>query len=251
MTTSKFQTYTGALYDYRQPAIDQVRAADLAHSLAGQGRFLAHTRTVIPVAQHLVMAAAVAWHTTKDRTVAACAAIHDAGETWTGDIPAPLKAELRRRGSLALDEIEAEALDVVCDWAALPRRQHRVRMVGGRVTVPPESLRIWGLVDHIDLRSLFHERDLFLGPPTDPATWQGDGQVQPLTPGDVGDVAGGPIWSPLVTPWSAQIAETAYRYTLAVLLPDANRPPDWSSSWPPPWLSGALRSCLPRETARA
>ena len=83
-------TYTGKVFDLLEPKPEQVCIEDIAHSLAYQCRYTGHTRKFYSVAQHCVLMAE-----TPDLPGDPLAKLlHDADETYIGDIARPWKALL-------------------------------------------------------------------------------------------------------------------------------------------------------------
>jgi hypothetical protein len=90
---SWMQTYTGHVFDaFAGPSPEQIDIVDIAHSLSLQCRFNGHTKAMFSVAHHSLMMVEVlknepAW-------VRLWALLHDAGEAYVSDVPAPLKRKL-------------------------------------------------------------------------------------------------------------------------------------------------------------
>lgn len=95
------QTYSGKMLDYLNPRVEDIDIFDIARGLAAMPRFAGHTRFPYTVAQHCLIACHVASPENK-----LAALLHDASETYTGDLPTPLKNAVRASGSNALREIE-------------------------------------------------------------------------------------------------------------------------------------------------
>jgi len=132
------QTYTGVAWDLEAPRAENVRAVDIAHSLARLARFTGHTRTtgIYSVAQHSVLvsrrcaALADAWPAERRRLVALAGLLHDAHEAYIGDTTRPMKAALialademcHDAGAFASVIAEIEAMHAQCieTWARLP-----------------------------------------------------------------------------------------------------------------------------------
>lgn len=242
---SWFQTYAREVFDLAHPRARMVHAADLSHSSSLINRFNGHTRSAWPLAQHAVMVAAAAWHATGDLLTARIGLLHDGAEPYVGDISAPLKWLLEERAPGVLKTIEADVLDAVCEWGSVPLKP---RNHGGFVREATDDVRrAWEIVQLLDYRALFHDRDHMLGEPVIP--WRGEGEVVPLGPADVGAVAGDAVWNPLTTPWTAAVAESTFNYALSVLVPIPERDRrtvTGAHSYPPSWLVPALRRVLPR-----
>lgn len=84
---SNIITYTGKIFDLLNPKPEQVCIEDIAHSLAYQCRWTGHTRAFYSIAQHCVLMAEnpdLPGDPMKKL-------LHDAGETYIGDIAKPWK----------------------------------------------------------------------------------------------------------------------------------------------------------------
>lgn len=84
---NKIVTYTGKIFDLLNPKPEMVCIEDIAHSLAYQCRYTGHTRQFYSVAQHCVLMA-------MDEDLPGdplAKLLHDAGETYIGDIAKPWK----------------------------------------------------------------------------------------------------------------------------------------------------------------
>lgn len=96
MTRKLPVTISGLEFDPLAPTVDLFRAEDIAHSLAGQARYLRHTRETYPVAQHCVILS----YLVEDVADAPKMLMHEVAEPYIGDISAavldlPMMAPLR------------------------------------------------------------------------------------------------------------------------------------------------------------
>lgn len=80
------QTYSGIRFTPLNPQADAVTIQDMAHSLSMQCRFGGHCNEFYSVAQHCVLVSYICDY--KDRE---WGTLHDGSETYTVDIPRPLK----------------------------------------------------------------------------------------------------------------------------------------------------------------
>lgn len=115
------QTISGRAVDLLDPNPAQISLVDIAYSLARKPRFNGHVRGHYSVAEHCCWVSEVS----ED---GAWGLLHDAHEAYTGDIPSPVKAAIRRlvggtdplaRIEQALDEAIASALKVSIDREAV------------------------------------------------------------------------------------------------------------------------------------
>ena len=85
------ETYTGARFHFLDPHNDEIRIEDVAHALSMCCRYGGHTKSFYSVAEHsLLIAEYVGWLGYGPSTVLT-ALLHDASETYTGDMARPLK----------------------------------------------------------------------------------------------------------------------------------------------------------------
>lgn len=77
---------SGALFDYRQPELCDVRIEDIAGALSKVCRFSGHIVRFYSVAQHAINASRIV-----PAEFAFTALMHDTAEAFTNDLPTPLK----------------------------------------------------------------------------------------------------------------------------------------------------------------
>lgn len=82
---------------------------DIAHALAGENRYNAHTREPLSVAQHSVFVSQIVERATGNALLALAALLHDGPEAYLKDIPKPIKralgpvyAEAEARAAIAI-----------------------------------------------------------------------------------------------------------------------------------------------------
>ena len=80
------QIFTGKKFWPLDPKSEEVDIKDIAHSLAFQCRFNGHSNYFYSIAQHSVIVSKIV---SKDQAFAAL--LHDAAETYIGDMVSPLK----------------------------------------------------------------------------------------------------------------------------------------------------------------
>jgi len=120
---SIIQTYTGRVWDLRDPRADNVDLQDIAMSLSQLVRFTGHCRRYAgrsyTVAQHCVLVSRrVAELAPEDYKLHLAGLLHDAHEAYIGDVSSPLKAVLRNT-SIIYDRLDREHQGVVAYWAGL------------------------------------------------------------------------------------------------------------------------------------
>ena len=118
-------TASGATFNLAAPDAADVRFADVACSLAGQYRFSGHPGVHYSVAEHSLLVAATVNHTlhgTPYQTLLGL--LHDAAETYTGDINGPVKSLIP-----AIRELEDSIFPHILIAAGLPQpsaEDHRI-----------------------------------------------------------------------------------------------------------------------------
>jgi hypothetical protein len=80
------QTFTGKAFEHTDPSPAMIDIVDVAHGLAHQCRFNGHLSRFYSVAEHSVYVSMVV-----PSVIAKAALLHDAAETWMGDLPQPIK----------------------------------------------------------------------------------------------------------------------------------------------------------------
>jgi hypothetical protein len=106
------ETIGGKQIDLLSPDPKKMKLPDMSHSLAKQTRFVGHTEHTYSVAEHsLWVWKLVALEFPENDLLQLHAVLHDAGETYTGDISAPVKDAMRQ---LTPGE-SASAFDIISD----------------------------------------------------------------------------------------------------------------------------------------
>jgi len=106
---SEIQTYTGKCFNFADPDQHLIDINDIAHSLSNICRFNGHTDVFYSVAQHCVYVALMLEKTGCETPIVLQGLLHDAVETYIGDIPSPVKSVF---GSAIL-ELEDELIDFI------------------------------------------------------------------------------------------------------------------------------------------
>jgi len=89
----KIETVSGALVDPVNPDPKSINIKDIAWSLSRLPRFAGHTISIIPytVGQHSIFVSDMIFEKTNDHLHALYGLLHDATESYIGDIPSPIK----------------------------------------------------------------------------------------------------------------------------------------------------------------
>jgi len=85
------ETYTGKQFHILDPKPDEICVQDIAHALAHQCRYNGHTIRHYSVAEHSVLLARYVFKMTSGKRLTRSMLLHDAAETYIGDMPRPLK----------------------------------------------------------------------------------------------------------------------------------------------------------------
>ncbi len=147
------QTYTGKQFWPLDPRNEDVNLRDIAHSLANQCRFNGHSIQFYSVAQHCVLVSKIV-----NPKQALAALLHDAAESYVGDLVSPLKKNLPEEFKKIEEKIEG-------------------------VIFEHFKLNI-GNIDHAEIKSadkiaLVTEMRDVMGEP--PEKWEEDGVFEPLS----------------------------------------------------------------------
>lgn len=87
------RTYTGRMVNITNLTVDDIDLKDIAHSLAGINRYIAHTDRNETVADHSIHMAKIFFELGKYK-LALEALLHDATEAYIGDCPSMLKTAI-------------------------------------------------------------------------------------------------------------------------------------------------------------
>ena len=88
------ETYTGRIVDVTAPDTKTIDLLDIAHGLSMQCRFNGHVRTFYSVAEHCVLVARALREWGYDNRIQLLGLLHDAAETYVGDIIRGVKSML-------------------------------------------------------------------------------------------------------------------------------------------------------------
>jgi hypothetical protein len=104
------QTASHGQFFYHNPKDSSFTIVDIARSLAHQPRFLAHSSRPVSVAEHSLVVLEIVKRLVPDCDpfLALHALLHDAHEAFTGDIPSPFKAFLKRRWGIDVNDAQRQ-----------------------------------------------------------------------------------------------------------------------------------------------
>ena len=114
------QTFTGRKMYPLRPLPTDIDILDIAHALAGKGRFICHTKSfpVYSVAQHSILVSELV-----PPQDALWGLMHDAGEAYLPDIARPYKSAVALRIGrrwVPFDEVEGAILEAVATKYGMP-----------------------------------------------------------------------------------------------------------------------------------
>ena len=152
MTVTWIQTYRGFAVNLIEPDIKTICIEDIARGLSRQCRYNGHCREFYSVAQHSVLVSeAIEKQLVHEGEIeeldelAMWGLMHDAAESYCGDVISPVKQILRMVDDLEFGDIEARLMDVII---------HRFNLA---IPIPE-------IVREFDLRLLATERRDLFGP---------------------------------------------------------------------------------------
>lgn len=85
------QTYSGLFFEFLDPKPEQIDIEDIAYSLSYTHRWGAHAWPQISVAQHSLLVSKMLMRKGASPMVQLQGLMHDASETYIGDLPSPVK----------------------------------------------------------------------------------------------------------------------------------------------------------------
>lgn len=103
--TARIMTHTGKFVDLLHPEASLVDIEDIAHSLSRLNRFTGHTSAEYTVASHCMLASFIGLG---DPLVCL---LHDAAESYLGDLSSPLKRRTRISFGLGIPSIEFKTVE--------------------------------------------------------------------------------------------------------------------------------------------
>lgn len=140
MSVTLYRTFTGQMFDFRDPDPSKVRVADLAHHLAYTNRFGGAAHRYYSVASHCVYVSRRLAEEGHSPDVQLAGLLHDSSEAYLGDITSGLKRLLPEYRAIELR------------WERMLERLFGVQWVGV------------GAIKTADIRARLAEgRDLFDG----------------------------------------------------------------------------------------
>lgn len=178
---SWMQTYTGKAFYAMDARVEDIDIADIAHSLSLQCRYNGHVDHFYSVAEHCIHLAGLF---PDDPDMALWGLLHDAAETYIGDMVRPLKKHMP-----TFMEIDDHITSLVA---------RRFELKG--TTIPPE-------VHLVDAQILHNEREALMTRVQPPQAW---------------DVPGGPIDGVEIMGYYPEFAEKIYLSTFARLIAQRN-----------------------------
>jgi 5'-deoxynucleotidase YfbR-like HD superfamily hydrolase len=122
------QTYSGVKFYPYDPRPEDILIEDIAHALSMICRFNGHSELFYSVAQHSVMCSYIV--SEKNRL---WALLHDAAETYVGDLIRPIKSGNTALG-MTFRGVENKIMGIICDKFGLSREMpYEVRQADTRM----------------------------------------------------------------------------------------------------------------------
>jgi len=138
------QTFSGIKFDLENPDAFMIKMQDIAISLSRQLRFNGHTKLPYSIAQHSILVADLVLQAGGTYEQVLAALLHDAHETYTSDIPSPVKWVLGNH------------------WAPMKEVQKRVDDAIAEYFGFDAALFSDPLIKHADGSALWHEKHALL-----------------------------------------------------------------------------------------
>lgn len=153
--TGWIETYSGLQFDFLNPTFDSICIVDIAHHLSNTCRFSGATSQFYSVAQHsIIMANMAKKHRLDDKTILQCL-LHDAAETYMGDLSTPLKGMFPM-----FKAIENGILKLIFEKYHVPyplfpicKQFDTIMLVTERLHLMPDTKNDWG-VDEQPIKSI-------------------------------------------------------------------------------------------------
>lgn len=138
-------TYSGPLFDFKNPHADMIRIEDIARGLSNSAHFGGQTKQYFSIAQHCMLVyELMPTEYMEDYTMGMAALLHDASEAYTGDMLKPLKNMLPE-----FKKIEDRIMEVIFTKYDLPLETMR-------------SIKVYDMnAQDIEFRALMR-REIFL-----------------------------------------------------------------------------------------
>ena len=142
------QTYTGRKFNLADPSAEDVCLEDIARSLAGQCRYTAHTSKSYETGYRYAIHYSVAQHSILMAQEAAppdriYMLLHDAHETYTGDVSQPLKMHMPKDFYFWWKDLEAQLDGVIYTHFGVPPPtpdiQKRVKLADNRMMLTEQQ----------------------------------------------------------------------------------------------------------------
>lgn len=141
-TDYSIRTYTGKTFDLSRPTVDMICKEDIAHGLSNTARWAGQTEHFYSVAQHSVMVSQLL-----PPELRLAGLMHDASESYMGDMPSPFKKLMPSFKKLEgnLMRVIFEKYDI--DWSLMEKIKEVDREVLGlewdNVVTGPNCLPVW------------------------------------------------------------------------------------------------------------
>lgn len=120
---TRIETYSGRLFDFAEPQVEQVDIGDIAHALSLICRYGGHIDRAYSVAQHALLVRRLIVHHFQRPDLGWAGLHHDSPEAYTGDVMRPMKVAMAARHAVTKDafaKIDAMVESVVAEYLGIP-----------------------------------------------------------------------------------------------------------------------------------
>jgi uncharacterized protein len=150
MTNSSIETYSGRWFDVLEPKLEQIDIESIAHALSMLCRFTGHVRHFYSVGQHSLLGSLII-----PQDYALEFLLHDAAESYLGDMSRPLK-HCTAAGQ-AYRQVEEVVSSVIRLKFGLPSVQSDVIHEYDNMMLYAEKEQLMGKLEWSDESSKAHE----------------------------------------------------------------------------------------------
>lgn len=151
MYTDWLETMKGTIFRYDNISSNKLLIEDIAHSLSMQCRYNGHTNKFYSVAEHSKLLANYAhYQLCLDRKTCLTILLHDASETYMGDMVGPLKKHFPKFKAMedAIDALVARTFGTIYPFPDIVKELDTRVCVDEHKKGFPYSSKIWGY-DHL------------------------------------------------------------------------------------------------------
>lgn len=140
------ETYTGQRFHFENPPPEEIHLQDIAHSLAYQCRYNGHSQFFYSVAEHCVIMSDWLLDEGYSHKVALTALLHDAAETYIGDLARPVKEKVPQFKAIEakIDRAVAVKFKIIYPFPSIIKECDTRILVDERRQVMGKTKNEWG-----------------------------------------------------------------------------------------------------------